>query len=128
MSADAAFFLLELMCIKCNHTLLYDCTPPLLFAAGVVLQSGCSAGRLPPQHLCTQNYKSQTLRNGQTPTAMYLPSCLNVAIYPFHLFYGVFVMSSLLCALPHTILPCRHISISSFYIPCLLPVLRSFAQ
>jgi len=32
------------------------------------------------------------------------------------------------CAMPHTILPYGHISISCFYVPCLLPVLSSFAK
>jgi hypothetical protein len=44
------------------------------------------------------------------------------------LFYVVFIMSSLLCALPHTVLPCGHISISCFYVKGLFPVLRSFAK
>jgi hypothetical protein len=64
---------------------------------------------------------------------MYLPHCLNVthltiSFVLWRLCSVVFIMSSLLCALPHTILPCGNISISCFYITCLLPVLRSFAQ
>jgi hypothetical protein len=78
-------------------------------------------------------HKSQNLRNAQTPTAMYLPCCLNVAHLTISfvlwcLCYVVFILSSFLCALPHTILPWGHISISCFCITCLLLVLRSFAQ
>jgi hypothetical protein len=62
-----------------------------------------------------------------------MPHCLNVthliiSFVLWRLCSVVFIMSSLLCALPHTILPCGNISISCFYITCLLPVLRSFAQ
>ena len=70
------------------------------------------------------NLKSQNFRAPEGPTAMYQHRCLNVQ----HLTFKICFMSSLLCALPHTILPCGHISISCFYVTCLLPVLRSFAQ
>jgi hypothetical protein len=62
------------------------------------------------------------------------PPCLLEVWY--RLFQAVFnVILVALCrlcyvqiAMPHTILPCGHISISCFYVPCLLPVLSSFAK
>ena len=84
-------------------------------------------------NICSKEEKSQNLRDAQTPTPIYLPRCLNgahltISFVLWRLCAVVFIMLSLLCALPHTILPCGHISISCFYITCLLPVLRSFAQ